>query len=298
MGRRGADRALRCRDRRRARGRWQRLPRGSVPTSGSRTAGSVESGSWPTRRPRRRIDATGLIVSPGFIDPHAHAREGSSSSPPPTATSSRASRRSSTETTAARRCRWHRSWPRPKPAASPSTWRCSSATGSVREQVMGTANRKATPAELDQMQSLVADAMGDGALGLSTGLAYIPGTYAPTEELSRSPSQRVSTAASTSSHMRDEGGLRPRLGEGDDPDRRGGPDPGPDQPSQGRRPPPVGTERGFAGADRRGPRPRRGRNLRPVSVHRLAHRAEPDLPALVAGRRWAERAAEEPEDSR
>ncbi len=49
--------------------------------------------------------------------------------------------------------------------------------GSIRQQVMGSANRKATPAEIEKMQSLVTDAMRAGALGLSTGLAYVPGTY-------------------------------------------------------------------------------------------------------------------------
>ena len=47
---------------------------------------------------------------------------------------------------------------------------------------MGTANRKATPAEIAKMQALVEQAMSDGALGLSTGLAYVPGTYTPTDE--------------------------------------------------------------------------------------------------------------------
>src|SRR5690349_7041707 len=46
---------------------------------------------------------------------------------------------------------------------------------SVRREVMGTANRAATVDELKRMQSLVDRAMRDGAVGLSTGLEYVPG---------------------------------------------------------------------------------------------------------------------------
>ncbi len=54
---------------------------------------------------------------------------------------------------------------------------------SVREAVMGTANRQATPEEIQKMQALVEQAMRDGAVGFSTGLIYIPGTYSNTEEV-------------------------------------------------------------------------------------------------------------------
>ncbi len=53
----------------------------------------------------------------------------------------------------------------------------------VRKAVMGTDNRQATPDELRQMEVLVEKAMKDGAVGLSTGLIYVPGTYANTEEV-------------------------------------------------------------------------------------------------------------------
>ncbi len=43
--------------------------------------------------------------------------------------------------------------------------------------VMGRANRDATPEEMKQMENIVDKAMRDGAVGLSTGLIYIPGTY-------------------------------------------------------------------------------------------------------------------------
>src|SRR5262249_11712945 len=53
----------------------------------------------------------------------------------------------------------------------------------VREAVLGDANRPPTPAELEKMKKLVAEAMQQGAFGLSTALIYPPGHYAKTEEL-------------------------------------------------------------------------------------------------------------------
>ncbi len=55
--------------------------------------------------------------------------------------------------------------------------------GVVRQRVVGSADRAASPAELEQMADLVQRAMTDGALGLSTGLDYVPGAFADTAEL-------------------------------------------------------------------------------------------------------------------
>src|SRR5581483_1487180 len=54
---------------------------------------------------------------------------------------------------------------------------------SVRRMVLGDANVQPTPAQLDQMKSLVREAMKDGALGLSSALQYTPAPYAKTDEL-------------------------------------------------------------------------------------------------------------------
>jgi len=76
----------------------------------------------------------------------------------------------------------------------------------VRSHVMGGAfNRQPTSEELTRMKELVDRAMKDGALGLSTGLIYLPGTFAKTDEIIE-----LSKVASTNdgmyvSHMRDEG---------------------------------------------------------------------------------------------
>ena len=55
--------------------------------------------------------------------------------------------------------------------------------GGVRNLVIGKDNRAATPEELRAMEAAVAQAMEDGALGLSTSLIYVPDTYASTEEI-------------------------------------------------------------------------------------------------------------------
>ena len=75
----------------------------------------------------------------------------------------------------------------------------------VRREVMGTANRAATPEEIARMQALVDKNMRDGAVGFSTGLIYIPGTYSNADEvvaLAKSASRYGGVYAS---HMRDEG---------------------------------------------------------------------------------------------
>src|SRR6201988_2057232 len=57
------------------------------------------------------------------------------------------------------------------------------AHGSVRRKVIGLDDRAPTPDELKQMETVVEQGMKDGAVGLSTGLIYVPGTYAKTDEI-------------------------------------------------------------------------------------------------------------------
>lgn len=75
----------------------------------------------------------------------------------------------------------------------------------VRRQVMGTANRQATPEEIARMQELVEKSMRDGAAGFSTGLIYIPGTYANTDEVVALARPAARHNGVYASHMRDEG---------------------------------------------------------------------------------------------
>ena len=75
----------------------------------------------------------------------------------------------------------------------------------VRKAVMGTANRPPTEEEMKRMESLVEQAMREGAVGFSTGLIYIPGTYAATEEVMRLAKVAARYNGVYASHMRDEG---------------------------------------------------------------------------------------------
>ena len=75
----------------------------------------------------------------------------------------------------------------------------------VRKAVMGTSNRKATEEEITKMEALVEQAMRDGAVGLSTGLIYIPGTYSSTDEIVRLAKAAAKYKGVYASHMRDEG---------------------------------------------------------------------------------------------
>lgn len=76
---------------------------------------------------------------------------------------------------------------------------------SVRSEVMGAANRAASPAEIARMQGLVDRAMRDGAVGFSTGLEYIPGTYSNTAEVIALAKSAAAHGGVYTSHMRDEG---------------------------------------------------------------------------------------------
>lgn len=75
----------------------------------------------------------------------------------------------------------------------------------VRKAVMGRANRDASAAELAQMQQIVDQAMRDGAVGLSTGLIYIPGTYTKTPEIISLARVAAKYHGVYATHMRDEG---------------------------------------------------------------------------------------------
>jgi N-acyl-D-amino-acid deacylase len=75
----------------------------------------------------------------------------------------------------------------------------------VREAVIGDDDRAPTPDELQQMKSLVAQAMRDGAFGISTALIYPPGHYAKTDELIELAKIASQYGGLYASHMRSEG---------------------------------------------------------------------------------------------
>ena len=75
----------------------------------------------------------------------------------------------------------------------------------VREAVIGDDDRAPTPAELEQMKQMVAQAMKEGAFGISTALIYPPGHYAKTEELIELARVAAQYGGIYGTHMRSEG---------------------------------------------------------------------------------------------
>jgi N-acyl-D-aspartate/D-glutamate deacylase len=76
--------------------------------------------------------------------------------------------------------------------------------GSVRSAVLGSADRAASESELDQMRALVVAGMEQGAWGLSSGTFYVPGSYAPPEEIEELARQVAPYGGFYTSHHRDE----------------------------------------------------------------------------------------------
>lgn len=77
--------------------------------------------------------------------------------------------------------------------------------GSLRDLVLGKENRPATDDELRRMQQLVEQGMRDGAWGLSSGLIYVPSSYADTPELVALASVVARHGGIYASHIRGEG---------------------------------------------------------------------------------------------
>jgi N-acyl-D-amino-acid deacylase len=76
--------------------------------------------------------------------------------------------------------------------------------GSVRSEIIGDVDRKATPEEIRRMQALVEQGMRDGAFGLSTGLFYVPGSFTPTEEVIELAKTAARFGGIHKSHQREE----------------------------------------------------------------------------------------------
>jgi dihydroorotase/N-acyl-D-amino-acid deacylase len=81
--------------------------------------------------------------------------------------------------------------------------------GQVREAVLGDVDRVPTPAEMEKMKGFVDQAMRDGALGVSTALIYPPGHYAKTEELIELAKVASQYGGIYGTHMRSEGQTEP-----------------------------------------------------------------------------------------
>jgi N-acyl-D-amino-acid deacylase len=74
----------------------------------------------------------------------------------------------------------------------------------VRRMILGDANVQPNPSQLEQMKTLVRDAMHDGAVGVSTSLMYAPAPYAKTEEIIALASEAAKFGGIYATHMRNE----------------------------------------------------------------------------------------------
>ncbi len=163
-------------------------------------------GLLPNATAATRIDARGLVVSPGFIDIHSHGRRAIFQVP----TAENYLREGVTTIVEGP----DGSSPLPlapfldRVAKTPISinFATFAGQGTIREQVIGLANRKATPEEIEKMKGLAAQAMRDGAFGLSTGLFYVPGNFTPTEEVIEIAKVVGRMGGIHISHMREEAG--------------------------------------------------------------------------------------------
>lgn len=131
----------------------------------------------------KTIDAKGLIVAPGFIDVHGHIESGIINRP-----SADNYIFDGVTTVVTGNCGgsasdiplFFRQLDSVKPAINVATL---IGHNTVRAAVMGRDNRQPTTEEQQKMEAMVEKCMQEGAVGLSTGLIYVPGTYAKTEEV-------------------------------------------------------------------------------------------------------------------
>ncbi len=148
------------------------------------------------------MDISGKILSPGFIDNHAHIQSTIHEHP-----LAENFTRQGITTIMATLHSHNQPWPLDEYASSlvvvPNigffaghTW--------TRKQVLGLENRAPTAEELEEMKTYVDETMKQGALGLSTGLLYIPANYAETEEIIELAKVASSYGGVYVTHMRNE----------------------------------------------------------------------------------------------
>jgi len=163
---------------------------------------AIDRAGFPRGAGRADLDATGLVVAPGFVDNHAHIATSIHQRP-----LAENFVLQGITTIVASLHSGEVPWPLQAYMDSLHTapnigffaghsW--------ARTQVLGLANRAPTPAELERMKALVEQAMRDGALGLSTGLLYVPANYAKTEEVIELAKVAARYGGIYVTHMRDE----------------------------------------------------------------------------------------------
>lgn len=158
------------------------------------------------------IDATGMFVTPGFIDAHSHAdldsEYGRQALPQLYQGITTVivgvdgdGENNITET--------FERWRRQGIAINAATY---VGFGPTRRSVLGREGRAPTPAELDRMKTYVRQGMEQGAIGLSTGLFYVPQFYASTEEVVALNEVAAEFGGIYDTHDRDLGALYPSFG--------------------------------------------------------------------------------------
>jgi N-acyl-D-amino-acid deacylase len=177
---------------------------GTVTDVGIKDGRIAAVGRLPRSQAAQVVDAAHLVVAPGFIDVHTHA---DNLVEHPAAANFV---RMGVTTIVAGNCGTSAldvgaalSALRDAPAAI--NFATLVGHNTVRASVMGTDNRPPKPAELARMQSLVWKAMADGAIGFSTGLQYVPGTYAQVPEIVELARVSANAGGIYASHMRNEG---------------------------------------------------------------------------------------------
>lgn len=149
------------------------------------------------------IDARGMVVSPGFIDHHAHIQHTIQEHP-----LAENFIRQGITTILASLHSGSQPWPFGKYLEqldmSPNVGYFAGFNW-TREQVLGLEDREPTPSELNEMKSLVARTMQEGALGLASGLRYVPGSFANTDEVVELAKVASEYGGYYVSHIRNEG---------------------------------------------------------------------------------------------
>ena len=163
-------------------------------------------GNRAGRKSKREIDATGLVVTPGFIDPHTHTA--SDLSDPKRSrndaylmqgvtTIATGNDGDSPTAIGATLAKWGQQGIGTNAALFIGQ-------GTVRREVMGMSDAKPTAEQLDRMKALIDTAMREGAIGMSTGLYYAPGSYSSTEEVIELARIAAQYGGIYDTHMRDE----------------------------------------------------------------------------------------------
>jgi len=174
-------------------------------------AGKIAAmGKLPNRTATRAIDASGLVVTPGFIDMHNHSDatvlvDGNAESMIRQGVTSMILGEGSSAAPTTRFPRFADYWAALLKGGVSTNIGSYIGSGLVYENVRGMKPGPATPAEVEKMRGLVRQAMQDGALGVSTSLMSLPGYWISTGELVEMAKIAGESGGIYSSHTRDEG---------------------------------------------------------------------------------------------